>query len=156
MPSRPTASTFTTSPRPPGATALSLTWNVPTYSKSPGSWTFPAAEALAILDDSPNRPSPETGGPGAAGLRPGDRVVFTGDMNGSRAEVEALATAAGLIVTSAVSGKTTLVVAAEPYSQSGKARQARDRGIRLVTEQVFLHLLDGMRTAAAPVTAPSS
>ena len=75
-------------------------------------------------------------------LLAGNRVVFTGDMDMSRADIEALATAAGLRVTTAVSGKTTLVVAADPHSQSGKANTARQLGIRLVTEQVFLHMLD--------------
>ena len=65
------------------------------------------------------------------------------DMN--RADIEALATAAGLRVTSSVSAKTALVVAADPYTQSGKASTARKLGIRLVTEQVFLHLLNHMQ-----------
>jgi DNA polymerase III subunit epsilon len=63
-------------------------------------------------------------------------------MDMPRADIEALATAAGLCVTSAVSSKTALVVAADPYSQSGKAATARKLGIRLVAEQVFLHQLD--------------
>ena len=69
-------------------------------------------------------------------------MVFTGDMDMSRAEIETLATAAGLRVTTAVSAKTALIVAADPYSQAGKANQARKLGVRMVTEQVFLDLLD--------------
>lgn len=112
----------------------------------------PAAEALGILDNPHISPAAESELPAASVLRPGDRVVFTGDMSTSRSQIEALATAAGLIVTSAVSGKTALVIAADPHSQSGKARQARDRGIRMVTEQVFLHLLDNTSAIAAPVS----
>jgi DNA polymerase-3 subunit epsilon len=101
----------------------------------------PAAEALTILDGARHVSQHPTGHLPPA-LHTGDRVVFTGDMDMTRADIEALARAAGLRVTTAVSGKTTLVVAADPYSQSGKATTARQLGIRLVTEQVFLHLLD--------------
>jgi DNA polymerase III subunit epsilon len=72
-------------------------------------------------------------------------VVFTGDMDMNRADIEALAAAAGLRVTTSVSSTTALVVAADPYSQSGKANTARKLGIRLVTEQVFLHQLDQLQ-----------
>jgi DNA polymerase III subunit epsilon len=87
-------------------------------------------------------------------LQAGDRVVFTGDMDSSRTEIEALATAAGLRVTSSVSRKTALVVAADPYSQSGKAGTARSLGVRMVTEHVFLDLLSHLQqglTNAVPV-----
>jgi DNA polymerase-3 subunit epsilon len=115
----------------------------------------PADEALTVLDDArDSQPCPANRN--IAGLSPGDRVVFTGDMSMDRAEVEALATAAGLRVTSAVSGKTALVVAADPYSQSGKARMARERGVRTVTERVFLHLLDDMQPTALVIPAPQS
>jgi DNA polymerase-3 subunit epsilon len=104
----------------------------------------PGDEALAILADARER---QASGRSAheGSLRPGDRVVFTGDMTMSRSEMEELATAAGLCVTASVSARTALVVAADPHSQSGKARQARDRGVRMATEQVFLHMLDQMQ-----------
>lgn len=113
----------------------------------------PAQEALTILDDTrhaPERPARHPAQP----LLAGDRVVFTGDMDISRGEIEALATAAGLRVTAAVSAKTALIVAADPYSQSGKAKQARKLGVRMVTEQVFLDLLDHIqqsRDTTSPV-----
>jgi DNA polymerase III subunit epsilon len=112
----------------------------------------PGDEALAILDharDNQCQPADHH----TVGLCPGDRVVFTGDMKTDRSEIEALATAAGLRVTTAVSGKTALVVAADPYSQSGKARVARQRGVRVVTEQVFLHLLDNLRPAGETISS---
>ena len=101
----------------------------------------PSQEALTILDATRHAPEQPARYP-AQPLLAGDRVVFTGDMDMSRAEIEALATAAGLRVTTAVSAKTALIVAADPYSQSGKASQARKLGVRMVTEQVFLDLLD--------------
>lgn len=68
-------------------------------------------------------------------------------MKIARAELEAMAAEAGLRVTSSVSGRTAALVAADPYSQSGKAKAARERGVRVVTEQVFLYLLDDVQTA---------
>jgi DNA polymerase III subunit epsilon len=42
------------------------------------------------------------------------RVVLTGDMSTDKAELKVLAEQAGLTVTSSVSGKTALLVAADP------------------------------------------
>jgi DNA polymerase III subunit epsilon len=113
----------------------------------------PAAEADAILQAA--RTSPDLAPHRAPSrlLQPGDRVVFTGDMDTSRTEIEALATAAGLRVTSSVSRKTALVVAADPYSQSGKAATARTLGIRMVTEHVFLDLSHHARQESTPAAA---
>jgi hypothetical protein len=44
-------------------------------------------------------------------------------------------------ITSAVGRKTRLVVAADPNSESTKARRARELGIPLIAEQVFLTML---------------
>lgn len=101
----------------------------------------PADEALAILAAAHQVTAVA---PAVLGLSEGDRVVFTGDMHLTRSEIEAMAIAAGLRVTSSVSRKTALVVEADPYSQSAKASAAKDLGIRVVTEQVFLYMLDGM------------
>jgi DNA polymerase-3 subunit epsilon len=98
----------------------------------------PAAEADSILQAARTRPDPAPHRAPSRLLRPGDRVVFTGDMDTSRTEIEALATASGLRVTTSVSRKTALVVSADPYSQSGKASTARTLGVRMVTEHVFL------------------
>jgi DNA polymerase-3 subunit epsilon len=108
----------------------------------------PAAEALSILGAAASGPASRAPYPGH-GLTPGDRVVLTGDMSLPRTDIEAMAAAAGLRVTATVSGKAALVVAADPYSQSGKARQARELGIRMVTEQVFLHMLDQIQSVSA-------
>ncbi|MGB6454369.1 MAG: exonuclease domain-containing protein [Streptosporangiaceae bacterium] len=115
-----------------------------------------ASEALAILDATEQRPVSLAASYVTSGLSPRDRVVLTGEMSLPRAEIETMAAGAGLVVTSSVSARTVLVVAADPYSQSGKARQARELGVRMVTEQVFLHMLDQMtspdRVPAASAT----
>lgn len=79
---------------------------------------------------------------GGFALRPGDTVVFTGDAPGiDRAELEYQARALGLRVTGAVSGKTNLVVAADPDSISGKARKARDLGLPIVDYATYIGML---------------
>lgn len=107
----------------------------------------PSDEAIAMLE----RPVSSIGAGTLDALRSalhvGDRVAITGEMNTGRSEIERLATDVGLRVTSSVSAKTAVVVAGDPYSQSGKAKAARERGVRIVTEQVFLYLLDDVRPA---------
>lgn len=100
-----------------------------------------AHDALAIL-----RPvqdgSPPSGNLWQTGLEPDARVVLTGDMSTGKDEFKALAAKAGLRVTDAVSGKTALLVAADPWSQLGKAQAARQLGVRIVTEQVFRYYME--------------
>jgi DNA polymerase III subunit epsilon len=98
-------------------------------------------DALAILGQAQDT-SRQSGRLWQTGLQPGARVVLTGDMSTSKDQLKALASKAGLRVTSAVSGKTALVVAADPWSQSGKAQAARQLGVRIVTEQVFRYYLE--------------
>lgn len=73
-------------------------------------------------------------------LSPGDRVVFTGDMQTERGEWEDLVRAHGL-TTGGVSKKSKLVVAADPNSLSGKAAKARSYGLPIVTEKAFRRIL---------------
>ncbi|MQA35721.1 3'-5' exonuclease [Modestobacter roseus] len=73
----------------------------------------------------------------AAGLSAGDKIVFTGEMSRPRSEFEAAARAAGLVPVASVSGKTNVLVCADPESQSGKARKARALGVRVIGEAVF-------------------
>ena len=77
-------------------------------------------------------------------LRPGDTVVLTGQMQRGRSEITTQAKAAGLRMTSAVSRKTTVVVAADPDSLSGKARDARALGVPVVNETTFMRVLTAM------------
>jgi len=74
----------------------------------------------------------------------GKRVCFTGELQGRykgqmipRELAEELAAAAGLIVMDSVTKKLDLLVLADPHSQSGKAKKARQHGIRIMHEQVF-------------------
>ena len=116
----------------------------------------PAAEASAILQAARTCPDLAPHRDPSRLLQPGDRVVFTGDMGTSRTAIEALATAAGLRVTSSVSRRTALVVAADPYSQSGKAATARSLGIRMVTEHAFLDLLHHAQQNLAPAASAAA
>jgi DNA polymerase III subunit epsilon len=70
--------------------------------------------------------------------------VLTGTMQRGRAEITAQARAAGLRMTGTVSRQTTVVVAADPDSLSGKARDARGLGVPVVNEHTFLRTLAEM------------
>lgn len=75
-------------------------------------------------------------------LHAGDAVCITGSTAAPREELEARAFSAGLRVTSAVSRKTRLVIVADADSESAKARRARELGIPLIAEPVFVAMLD--------------
>lgn len=83
------------------------------------------------------------GPPATLVLQPGDRVVFTGDMQRQRSEWEELARRVGL-VPGGVTKTTRVVVASDPNSLSGKAAKARSYGIPIVTEAAFGTLLAAM------------
>ena len=87
-----------------------------------------------------------------AQLTPGDRVVFTGDMETPRPELEDAAKAAGLRVVGSVSRLTKLLIASDPASESGKARKAREVGTPIVTEHVFLRRLHDMAERSPDTT----
>lgn len=77
----------------------------------------------------------------------GQRVCFTGELKCtigrqpiSRDMAEALAGRAGLTVNSGVTKKLDLLVVADPNTQSGKAKKAREYGIRIVSDAVFWRL----------------
>jgi DNA polymerase-3 subunit epsilon len=97
-----------------------------------------------------------TGGSVAVGglaLRPGDKIALTGTMQRDRAEITTLAVASGLRVTTGVSRKTAVLVAADPDSLSGKAKDARALGVPVVGEDVFLKAVSALQGQAQP--APS-
>lgn len=64
------------------------------------------------------------------GLMSGKHVVFTGFRD---KELAAKVEAEGGTMQSAVSGKTTMVVAANPKSTSGKLKKARDLGVAVIS-----------------------
>jgi DNA polymerase-3 subunit epsilon len=74
----------------------------------------------------------------------GMSVCFTGDFwchhegqNISRELGEEFARKAGLVVANTVTKKLDLLVVADPHTQSGKAKKARQYGIRIMHEPVF-------------------
>ncbi|MCH8046783.1 MAG: hypothetical protein IID44_24030 [Planctomycetes bacterium] len=74
----------------------------------------------------------------------GQRVCFTGELlsmlNGhpmTRDTATTLATQAGLTVASSVTKKLDILVVADPNTQSGKAKKARNYGVRILSDAVF-------------------
>lgn len=80
-------------------------------------------------------PKPD-GGNAAFQLRPGDRVVFTGETKRSRDDWIAAICSAGL-TSGGVTKSTRLLVASDPDSLSGKAVKARQYGVPVVGEEAF-------------------
>lgn len=95
------------------------------------------ADAQRALDSARARAEVRTRSADRIAAAPGNRVVFTGEMNRPRVELRKQAISAGLVPTGSISGKTSLLVIADPHSQSTKARKARDLGVRIISEQVF-------------------
>jgi DNA polymerase-3 subunit epsilon len=89
---------------------------------------------------------------GGLTLRPGDKVVLTGAMSRERDDIVAQATAAGVRVTTGVSKQTTMLVAADPDSLSGKAKKARQLAVPVVSEAAFLAVLDNTVTVDSIAT----
>ncbi len=74
-------------------------------------------------------------------LRPGDRVVITGDTQRTRDDWIDRLIEAGL-EHGGVTKSTRVLVAADPDSLSGKAKKARDYGIPIITEAAFERIFD--------------
>jgi DNA ligase (NAD+) len=68
----------------------------------------------------------------------GEKIVFTGFRDAS---LQALAEANGATMQSSVSGKTTILVAVNPASNSSKMQKARDAGVRIMGIDEFKELL---------------
>ena len=67
----------------------------------------------------------------------GEIIVFTGTLTVPRQEAKQLATAAGAKVTSAITGKTTILVTGE--NAGSKLKKAEKLGVRIVSEEEFLN-----------------
>ncbi len=78
-------------------------------------------------------------------LTQGMKIAFTGDSEVEREVLVARAETAGLDVTGAVSGRTSLLVANRPDSASTKARNAVRHRTPIVDERTFLGLLSTIR-----------
>jgi len=97
----------------------------------------------AATNVSETHPAPASAQPAEDSLI-GKRVCFTGELQChydgqpiSRDLAGELATRAGLIVVDSVTKKLDLLVLADPHSQSGKAKKARQYGTRIMHEPVF-------------------
>ena len=92
----------------------------------------------------PSTPTDSTSSATSDASLSGKRVCFTGELQCrlggrliQREQAEEFATKAGLIVADSVTKKLDLLVLADPHSQSGKAKKARQFGIRIMHEPVF-------------------
>ncbi|MFI9637823.1 TerD family protein [Nocardia sp. NPDC051929] len=117
----------------------------PPLLRCPPKENYQSAWGLPTERTGPKTPCPytypgrfETGG----ALVQGMKVAFTGDTATDRDALVARAEAAGLEVTSAVSGRTSVLVTNAPNSTSGKARKAVEVGTPIVSENRFLLLLE--------------
>jgi DNA polymerase-3 subunit epsilon len=81
------------------------------------------------------------------GLRAGDLVCLTGDMIPPKSVISSLLTEHGILVKTSFSSKTSLLVAAQTNSLSGKAQNARSLGVPIVSaaevSEAFQGLLAG-------------
>ncbi|MFD0994569.1 DNA polymerase-3 subunit epsilon [Pseudoclavibacter chungangensis] len=78
--------------------------------------------------------------PTVIALRPGDRIVFSGELDTDR-DVWARRIAALGLTTGGVTKTTRFVVTTDPDSRSGKCMKAREFGVPIVSEATFERLL---------------
>lgn len=88
-----------------------------------------------VATPAPRRPAP-------VALVPGDRVVFTGQTHAPRDEWVDRAASAGLVSQGYVTRSTRVLVAADPFTLSSKARRARAYEVPIVSEEDFAGMLD--------------
>ena len=69
----------------------------------------------------------------------GDTVCFTGKMEHTRSEMEAIARERGLVPVPHVDKKLKLLVCADPNSGSSKLQKATSYGIRIISEEDFMN-----------------
>ena len=94
--------------------------------------------------------APVTRRPEPVTLVRGDRVVFTGQMHAPREEWVDRAASVGLVSQGYVTRATRVVVAADPFTLSSKARRARAFRVPIVSEEDFAGML-----ALLGVTGPA-
>jgi DNA polymerase-3 subunit epsilon len=71
--------------------------------------------------------------------------VLTGQLRRRLSEITADALHVGLQMMKSVSRQTRVVVAADPDSLSGKAKDARNACVPVVSEEAFMRALDSLR-----------
>lgn len=96
----------------------------------------PTAVEAALNDPRPmaTAPEPQDAEPTAVTLDGSSVVVLTGEMRRPRSAIEADLERLGIATSRALTKKTTLLVAADVDSLSGKARKARQYGIPIAGE----------------------
>lgn len=101
------------------------------------------AELLGILEwrSVLERAGNSDGGTASQEHLVGMRICFTGTMSLARADIEELALSRGMKVVGSVSKKVDFLVVADPFSESTKARKARECGTQIVSERAFLELV---------------
>ncbi|PWJ48453.1 exonuclease, DNA polymerase III, epsilon subunit family [Quadrisphaera granulorum] len=111
-------------------------------------WRARAAQpARSARPAAPVRPTAEL-----PRLRPGDAVVFTGGDPDVRALLEARCRERGVRVTSAVSGRTRLLVTDDVHSGTRKATRALELGTPVADTATARLLIDGLiETSELPV-----
>jgi len=72
----------------------------------------------------------------------GEVIVFTGKAPIPRNEMAEMAARAGATVSGSVTSKTTILVIADPNSMSSKAVKARESGVKLISPENFLEIIN--------------
>jgi DNA ligase (NAD+) len=72
----------------------------------------------------------------------GETVAFTGKSPRPRKEMSRLAEEAGAIISNGVTASTTILVIADPNSTSSKAQKARGSGVKLISPEDFLKIVE--------------
>lgn len=71
----------------------------------------------------------------------GEKICFTGKMEHTRSEMEALATEHGYVPVDHIDKETNILVCADPSSTSGKMQKARKLGCKIISEAEFYKIL---------------
>lgn len=107
-------------------------------------------EVDSVLNDAERQIASLTGGPRevTSDLK-GKSVCFTGELSAtiggaplSRTDAQAIAARAGLTILTGVTKKLDILVVADPNTQSGKAKKAREYGTRIMAEHVFWNAIN--------------
>lgn len=98
--------------------------------------------------------APTSPGHAPVALARGDLVVFTGQTLVPRDVWLDRAASAGLVGRGWVTKSTRVLVAADPFTLSGKARRARAYGVPIVPEDDFASMLDALRPAFEGASKP--
>jgi DNA polymerase-3 subunit epsilon len=109
--------------------------------QNPGAFATVLAEASLMMAETNISSTPV---PHSHDALIGKVVCFTGELQCrlhgqaiTRGVAQRVATEAGCVIATAVTKKLDLLVLADPHSQSGKAKKARQYGVRIVHENVF-------------------